>query len=80
MNADLIRVGNSQGIRIPKSIIQQCGFEGRVHLEVKENNIILSPVKGAREGWEKTFQNTKKDSCEPFEYIESEWDKTEWQW
>jgi len=30
----IVRIGNSQGIRIPKPIIEQLGFTGEVELEI----------------------------------------------
>ncbi len=52
MRASIVSVGNSRGIRIPKAILQQCGIEDEVTLEVKGGRIILSPVHAKpREGW-----------------------------
>ena len=39
MEADIIRIGNSKGIRLPLSFLKQCGIEGKVELEIKENSI-----------------------------------------
>jgi len=39
MKAELIRIGNSQGIRIPKPIIEQCGFVGVVDIRVRPETL-----------------------------------------
>lgn len=50
MKIDIIKIGNSQGIRIPKTIMEQCGFTDSVEMEIKDGSLILSPHK-VREGW-----------------------------
>ena len=55
MKADIIKIGNSKGIRIPASILKQCGIETKVEIEVQYNKIILKPIKTPREGWAASF-------------------------
>ena len=43
MKTELVRIGNSRGIRIPKPIIEQCGFGERVELRVENHRLIVSP-------------------------------------
>ena len=40
MKIDIIKIGNSQGIRIPKTIMKQCGFSESVETEIKDGNLI----------------------------------------
>lgn len=56
MRAKIIPIGNSQGIRIPKTIIEQCGFNNSVKMEVVDGSLVLTPIKHIREGWEESFQ------------------------
>jgi antitoxin MazE len=52
MKAQLIPIGNSRGIRIPKAILDQCQISGEVDLAVKGRRIIVSPApKRPRQGW-----------------------------
>jgi antitoxin MazE len=52
MKAQLIQIGNSRGIRIPKAILLQCEISGEVDLAVKGRQIIVSPVpEQPRQGW-----------------------------
>lgn len=48
MKADLIRIGNSKGVRIPKAVLDQCGFGQRVEMRIEAGSLIISPVKAAR--------------------------------
>ncbi|MGK7949441.1 MAG: AbrB/MazE/SpoVT family DNA-binding domain-containing protein [Xenococcaceae cyanobacterium] len=56
MKTKIISIGNSQGIRIPKAIIEQCGFNNSVEMEVIDGSLVLTPIKNIREGWEEFFQ------------------------
>jgi antitoxin MazE len=52
MRAALQRVGNSQGIIIPKPILAQVGFERDVDIEVEAGAVVIRKPKGrARDGW-----------------------------
>jgi antitoxin MazE len=55
MNVDLVRIGNSRGVRIPKPIIEQCGFGDRVRFEVEGDRLIIGPAEVARAGWDDAF-------------------------
>ena len=57
MRARVIKIGNSQGIRIPKPILEQTGIMEDVELEVKKNQIIIRPISNPRVGWDLAFQN-----------------------
>ena len=45
MIIDIIKIGNSQGIRLPKTILEQCHIDSKVDLEIKDNRIIINPIK-----------------------------------
>jgi antitoxin MazE len=56
MKVDLVRIGNSRGVRIPKAIIEQCGFTDRVEMTVEDGRLVITPVENPREGWEEAFR------------------------
>ena len=57
MNVNVVRIGNSRGIRIPKQVLDQCQIADAVDLRVEENRIVLEPVtKQTREGWAREAQ------------------------
>ena len=56
MKADLIRIGNSKGIRIPKAIIEQCGLGDSVELAVENGQVIISADLRPRRGWDEAFR------------------------
>jgi antitoxin MazE len=52
MKTTIRRMGNSQGVLIPKPILAQLGLEDEVEMEVENDAIVLrKPQKKAREGW-----------------------------
>jgi antitoxin MazE len=61
----LIKIGNSQGIRIPKPLIQQAHLENvSLELEVLENGLLIKPINNTgRDTWieniEKVISNHK---------------------
>lgn len=56
MKTDVIRIGNSKGVRLPATILKQCGIGSKVEIEVRDNEIIIKPVKNPRDGWAVAFQ------------------------
>jgi antitoxin MazE len=52
MEVSIRKMGNSQGILIPKPILAQLGLEDKVDLQVRDGVIEIRPVrKNPREGW-----------------------------
>ena len=84
MKTRIIRIGNSQGIRIPKLYLQQTGLSEEVNLEVLDKEIIIRSSKHPRQGWAEAFQAMAKhrdDQLLDKEAVnQSGWDETEWQW
>ena len=51
MRMHIVRIGNSQGLRIPKTLLEACGIQDAVDVSVEEGRLVLRPVHRAREGW-----------------------------
>lgn len=52
MEVTIRKMGNSQGILIPKPILAQLGLEGSADLQVRDGVIEIRPLQGnPREGW-----------------------------
>ena len=84
MKAKIIQIGNSKGIRIPKSVLDQCNFAEDVRIEVRNKKLVVYSDKKPRKNWESEFRSkvkTVKDkSLDEFAKVNSSWDKEEWQW
>jgi antitoxin MazE len=53
----VVQIGNSQGIRIPKAIIEQCEIGDEVEATIEGKKIILSAKKKVRDGWADLFED-----------------------
>ncbi|MGH8778961.1 AbrB/MazE/SpoVT family DNA-binding domain-containing protein [Paraburkholderia sp.] len=52
MKTTIRRMGNSQGVLIPKPILAQLGLEDEVDMEVENDALVIRrPQKTVREGW-----------------------------
>jgi antitoxin MazE len=60
-NIKLVAIGNSKGIRLPKSIIQKYGFSDTILLEEIEQGILLRQVQDEKLSWEKTYKAMAKE-------------------
>lgn len=85
MKTKLIRIGNSQGVRIPKPVIEEIGLSGEIEMILKDNQIILRSAEQTRKGWDSAFEKmAEEDDDQLIEKKEveapSQWDKTEWTW
>lgn len=85
MVVELVRIGNSRGIRIPKSLIKQCGFGDTVELRVYNQQLIIAPRHTPRRDWKQVFEAAHARSQVEDELLvgdlrENEFDCDEWQW
>jgi len=51
MRTNLIRIGNSRGVRLPKPLIAQAGLTNEVRLRVRFGGILIESVTPSRSGW-----------------------------
>ncbi|MDR3675726.1 MAG: AbrB/MazE/SpoVT family DNA-binding domain-containing protein [Acidobacteriota bacterium] len=82
MKVEIVRVGNSRGIRIPKPIIEQCGFEDTVELQIENHRLVIAPARRPREGWEEAFRAAGSSTHDELllDTPSSQFDREEWQW
>jgi len=85
MKTKLIRIGNSQGVRIPKPLIKESGLSGEIEMILRDNEIVLRSAEKTRKNWDQSFEDMAKkgdDQLLDQEEVEqsSEWDQTEWTW
>jgi antitoxin MazE len=86
MRVKIVKIGNSKGIRIPKVLLRQTGIDDEVNLEVKDDKIILRPLKDSiREGWDISFRKMTDEGDDNFidwEVLAAQtaFDEDEWEW
>ncbi|CAK8715918.1 SpoVT-AbrB domain-containing protein [Candidatus Electronema halotolerans] len=83
--ATLIRIGNSQGVRIPKTLVEQARLrDSELVFKVLAEGLLIQPVRKARQGWKEQFEQALQDRehCE----LDQEWldaplvSEEEWDW
>ena len=85
MVTQIVKIGNSQGIRIPKIILQESRIGNEVELIAEHEQIIIRSVKKSRAGWEESFKAMAQNNDdilldeESLSY-QSSWDDEEWEW
>ena len=82
MKARIVRIGNSQGIRIPKPLIQQTGLTEEIEITVEGDTLVISAARQPRSGWSEAFRSMAAAGddvlLDPFT-VEA-WDEAEWEW
>ena len=84
MKGQIVRIGNSQGIRIPKVLLEQTGLSDEVEIAVQDDSLVIRPASRPREGWETAFQEMARRGDDAMLDIgllpPSKWDEEEWEW
>lgn len=84
IKTNIVRIGNSRGIRIPKAILEQCHLSGKVELETRGDYLVVKSAQKPRQGWNEAFQAMAKRGddalLEGNVLIETPWEKDEWKW
>jgi antitoxin MazE len=83
MKTRIVRIGNSQGIRIAKYLLEQTGLREEVEVEAEGNHLIIRPVTAPRAGWKEAFQAMAEagdDKMLDEGPVTSRFDEEEWEW
>jgi len=81
MKAQIIQIGNSQGIRIPKSILEESKIKGEVELEVCPDGILIRNIQKPRGDWDAVFKSlADTDDDLTVRSSSTKFEKKEWQW
>jgi antitoxin MazE len=62
MDIPIVYIGNSKGIRLPKTLLEKYNITDKVELILEKGYIILKPKTQPRQGWEKAFEKMHKNS------------------
>ena len=86
MKTRIIKIGNSQGARIPKPLLEQAslGVEVEVELEVRDSRIVIRSAERPRQGWDGAFarmaEHSDDDMLDDDAPGRTRWDQEEWEW
>ena len=82
MKARLVRIGNSRGVRLPKTIIMQAGLTEEVELGVRDGAIVIARATSTRSGWAAAAsQMLQRDEDRLLDTpTPTRFDEKEWEW
>ena len=56
METSIIKIGNSKGLRLSKTILEKYNIKDKVEMILEKDQIILKPIDKPRKNWEKEFE------------------------
>jgi antitoxin MazE len=84
MKTRIVRIGNSQGVRIPKPLLEQTGLSGEVEMIAQDGSLVIRTARRPRAGWITAFQEMARrgedallDNVSP---SLATWDEDDWEW
>lgn len=84
MKISVIRIGNSRGIRLPKTLIQQYRLGDSVELVAERDSIVIKPSRNPRAGWAEAARRVANLPDDPelkaWREFPNRWDKKGWKW
>jgi antitoxin MazE len=78
----LIQIGNSQGIRLPKTVLMEAQLEGEVEVKAEPGRIVIRSVRAPRTGWEEAARRMRErgDDLLIDPVTSTRFDREEWKW
>ncbi|CAN5919696.1 hypothetical protein BH11GEM1_BH11GEM1_21300 [soil metagenome] len=81
MRSKIVRIGNSQGVRLPKLLIEQAGLAEEVELRAEAGQIVIAAPRKTRAGWAEAAQRARASGDDVLESTgPTRFDQTEWEW
>lgn len=84
VKARIVKIGNSQGIRIPKLLLDQADLGDEVELELQGEQIVIRSAYRARHDWADQFKAMAARGDDKLldgeATVSTAWDEEEWEW
>ena len=78
----VVRIGNSQGVRIPRVLLEESHLSAQVELTAEPDQIVIRSARTPRAGWDEAFaaMAAAGDDALLDPEIPTEFDEMEWSW
>jgi antitoxin MazE len=78
----IVKIGNSQGVRIPKALIEQANLGEEVELLVEGDQLVLRSPRHPRAGWGQDFARMAAEGEDQpvWPDFPNAWDEDGWEW
>lgn len=84
MRTRIVKIGNSQGVRIPKALLEESGLSGEVELSVQDGTLVIAQAGQPRQGWAEAFremaQRGDDELLDGDETTLTAFDEESWEW
>jgi antitoxin MazE len=81
MQTEIVRIGNSKGVRIPVYILKECNIRDKIEITVQDGKIIISPVAEPRNSWCESFKGMHEDGEDKLIVNENvRLEEEDWEW
>jgi antitoxin MazE len=88
IRTQLVQIGNSRGVRIPRALLDQLHLTGSIEMEVQDAQLVLRAGKNPRAEWPAQFHEMAAPGNYPLtdagldgvELVLTDWEETEWEW
>lgn len=61
MEVSVIKIGNSKGIRLSKTMLEKYNIKDSVSITLEDDQIVIKPVSEPRKGWDIAFEEMSKN-------------------
>jgi antitoxin MazE len=78
----IVRIGNSRGIRIPKTLLEEAELPDEVELHAEPGRLVVEAVRHPRKGWATAARRMRAASDNRLldEPTATRFDREEWEW
>ena len=78
----IVRIGNSRGIRIPKTLLDEADLPEEVELHAEPGRLIVQAVRRPRSGWATVARRMRTTGDDRLldESTSTKFDREEWEW
>lgn len=59
MEVSIIKIGNSKGLRLSKTILEKYNLKDKVELKLEKDQILLKAVAKSRNGWDSQLKEMR---------------------
>lgn len=82
MKAQIVRIGNSRGIRLPKVLIEEAQLDDEVDLQAEPGRIVIRKTTQPRAGWAAAARQMHEKNEDRLldKPTATRFDEKEWQW
>ena len=82
IRSKVIKIGNSRGIRIPRTLLEQAGLTDDVEMMVEGNKLIIHSAQLPRQGWDAQFTAMAEQGDDRLldQTPATQWEEGEWTW